>query len=533
VIQRNPIDRQSIIVLLVAIALFCISSLYMMDYIPDDTYISFRYAEHLAGGHGLTFNISEQPVEAYSNLLWILLCAVLFKLGLDLPSVMPGVGVAVGALSLVVLWVLFRRRRMPPLQMLFPLLLVASCGPFIMYTVSGMEMPLYSLLLLVSVLFLDRVLEVGGLLDILLLSAAGVLAALCRPEGAIVLPVIIAGLLWPMRKGTGNGGVPRPRTRSAIVAAAVFVVAMVAYHVWRIGYFGEVLPTPLLSKGGAGISIVDAWRQNIGIYFVEQGYYLPPLGFYLAALILMAVLGAKLSPAKTAEKRTEHVALMLVIAHVFVYVNFKDWMPGMRYHAPLAALLILPAAQVQSPFFGRAPMKKGAFWLVGMAVMLLNYTVLGELRIVANTTESSNRVCRVALGEWLRKTMPAGTLIAISDVGAVPYYSGFDAIDIHPQSLTDLWIAKHGFSVDYVFGRHPDVFIIPSRGIFSAKWHPEHFALGEDQRFSAYRFIGVSRNDWYHDRCYWVYLPADYPRLTDEQYESFPQGLGSMRRVAR
>ena len=63
--------------LLAAVLLCVASSIFMMNFVPDDSYISFRYAENLSAGHGLRFNAIEEPVEGYSNLLWIVLCAVM------------------------------------------------------------------------------------------------------------------------------------------------------------------------------------------------------------------------------------------------------------------------------------------------------------------------------------------------------------------------------------------------------------------------------------------------------------------------
>ena len=80
------------LVLFVAVILCVACSFFMMDYVPDDSYISFRYAENLADGHGLRFNQGEQPVEGYSNFLWILLCALVYILNFDLPTTMPVVG---------------------------------------------------------------------------------------------------------------------------------------------------------------------------------------------------------------------------------------------------------------------------------------------------------------------------------------------------------------------------------------------------------------------------------------------------------
>jgi hypothetical protein len=39
--------------------------------------ISMRYAQHLAQGHGLVWNIGEAPVEGFTNLGWTLYMAFL------------------------------------------------------------------------------------------------------------------------------------------------------------------------------------------------------------------------------------------------------------------------------------------------------------------------------------------------------------------------------------------------------------------------------------------------------------------------
>jgi hypothetical protein len=44
----------------------------------DDAFISFRYAQHFADGHGLVFNLdpSEPPVEGYTNFAWTMWLAL-------------------------------------------------------------------------------------------------------------------------------------------------------------------------------------------------------------------------------------------------------------------------------------------------------------------------------------------------------------------------------------------------------------------------------------------------------------------------
>ena len=46
----------------------------------DDAFISFRYAENLAEGHGLVYNVGER-VEGFTNLSWTLLFGLIMMLG--------------------------------------------------------------------------------------------------------------------------------------------------------------------------------------------------------------------------------------------------------------------------------------------------------------------------------------------------------------------------------------------------------------------------------------------------------------------
>ena len=47
--------------------------------------------------------------------------------------------------------------------------------------------------------------------------------------------------------------------------------------------------------------------------------------------------------------------------------------------------------------------------------------------------------------------LPPDSVLAVSRIlGAIPYYSGLKTIDINPHSLTDLYIAKNGYSDAYL-----------------------------------------------------------------------------------
>src|SRR6185503_3325889 len=63
--------------LVVALA---IAHIVRLAFVCDDAFISFRYAGHFASGHGIVFNLGER-VEGYTNFLWVVVCAALYRIG--------------------------------------------------------------------------------------------------------------------------------------------------------------------------------------------------------------------------------------------------------------------------------------------------------------------------------------------------------------------------------------------------------------------------------------------------------------------
>ena len=66
-----------------AVAILAVHAARYWPFMADDAFISLRYSARLNAGHGLTWDDYEK-VEGYSNLLWVLGCAALGRLGLDL-----------------------------------------------------------------------------------------------------------------------------------------------------------------------------------------------------------------------------------------------------------------------------------------------------------------------------------------------------------------------------------------------------------------------------------------------------------------
>ncbi len=498
----------------------------MAPFIPDDSFITFRYAENLTKGYGVTFNAGEKPVEGYSNFLWILLCAALSKCGLSLIDWTPKVGLLFGVLSLCALWLLFYRRALPPVLIALSLLIFSCSGPFALYAISGMETPLYVFLLLTALLCVDGIFSTGRSRWFLALACTGTLLAMCRPEGAVVFPGIAIYSFYFVRRNREAGAELFP-LKKAFLTCCLFFGLLVSYHLWRIIYFGELLPTAFLVKGGHGKSLVTAVAINWRWYFVKLNRYFAPFGtYYLALLVLCAVfLFASSSRKKSAPVGS--ISFLLTVLYVALYLYFVDWMPGMRYHAALVGLCLVPAVSLAELEWR---VYRGRILVVStlcLAMVAFSLSAVGRLRWDAQRNEESTVKCLIPLGEWLRETMPSKSLLAIHDVGAVPYFSNLPTMDSNPQSLTDLYIAKNGFSADYFFSRNPDIAIFSSEhSLTQRQFFPHYKPLLRDPRFSRYyRLIGISQYD-FTKRSFWVYVRRDV-KVSAEQMKKFPPGLVS------
>lgn len=208
----------------------------------DDAFISFRYAQHFADGHGLVFNLDPQeaPVEGYTNFSWTMWLALGCALGchdgsLETWSIVAGVvchAATVASLAATAWWASAGRALVP----------VAACGYAAIHHAAslapaGLETALFVLL---ATAMLRGCFALRCVRDAWLLGLLGVLCAMTRPDGAIF--VVTAGLFvlhdaWRRRA---------PRLLLAYVVP--FAIVFVPYLLWRHAYYGHWVPNTAVAK---------------------------------------------------------------------------------------------------------------------------------------------------------------------------------------------------------------------------------------------------------------------------------------------
>jgi hypothetical protein len=184
------------------------------DFINDDAFISFRYADNLVRHGELTYNIGER-VEGYTNFLWTMVIAAVLALGADPVPWSKALGVASSISTLCALFVFTRwwtrssgsdagALRSPMWCVAAPLFLGLNSA-FAAWSEGGLETALFTFLITAGLL--RTVMEVVDQGRLPSSAAFFALAAMTRPDG-----LLIAGLAGLFRLGESCARRRSPRS---------------------------------------------------------------------------------------------------------------------------------------------------------------------------------------------------------------------------------------------------------------------------------------------------------------------------------
>ena len=264
----------------------------------EDAYILFCYAEHLAGGHGIVFNIGGPRAEGATDFLWLLLVSGLTAVGLDVAIsalVLNGFGAGLAGLLLsrtilsgsgLTLPYHLGILVVPPLVVLFH----GSAAAYV-----GFSTMLYSSL--IALLYWVATTQRGR--GVCWLPVIGLVVALFRPDGVVVGASFALLGLWSARS--------RWLGRYLVVLLANGVGGL-AYFAWRYAYFGLSLPLPLFVKSRPGVFSDDPLSR---------------LGWFLDWVGPSALPGLKTALAWL-EFRVSPVPTMALVAFLAVALRFVE-----------------------------------------------------------------------------------------------------------------------------------------------------------------------------------------------------------------
>jgi arabinofuranosyltransferase len=476
---------------------------WIVRFVQDDAFITYRYARNLARGNGLVFNPGER-VEGYTNFLWTALHAIPERLGWSTPVFSQVVGIATMVVTVLVAsrlaQRLFERRAV---AFVATAALVANVT-FLGYATGGLETMLQALLVLSVAVWLlpyGTANAAGGNWTVRRIAAgflAG-LAVLTRMDSVVLLgawTLVHLVMVWreAAPPAAAPDGAPSGRGRRVLLALVAFAVpfALVVgpWLVWKWSFYGSLVPNTFFAKSAA----------NPLVPFLFGVVYL--LCFFLSYAAFVFI-------GRFRRQRRAFFALpgmaqlfwAVPVWFLYICVVGADFME-FRFMVPVLPVLALLAGALVDPI--RSTWKQ--VLMVGtllafsaahaVAPSILPYPVL-TFRELSHWPSSSPTAWQ-AMGELLHEQFPGGPdvpgqpTIAVAPLGVIGYVADLPTIDM--LGLTDAYTARNGATFDIYYPGHVRMATVPyleDRGVNLVLGQPDVVRTDPDR--ASYRLSEVAR----------------------------------------
>jgi arabinofuranosyltransferase len=419
-------------VLLIASTLYY-ASRYVDFTIPpfEDAAMLMRYAQNFAGGHGIVWNIGEHPVDGATDFLFMAASALLIKLGLTVGQAVRGIGFTSHLLTVLIVYWTNRRINKANIPFSFLSGLYLAVGTGLSYVSAYFGTPFFALaaaftwtlgLVLINA-------ENPRFWLILAFTLSGLITGLIRPEGVILAVLVLMSVI--VMRGLKNS------ISIITIFGIVFLLLGGAYFLWRWNYFGYPLPNPFYKKGDSGLHW-DSFNNSL----------LNTLRLCLPG-VLAFILGFR--SRETTKRTLAYLIPILGFASAFILIS-DEMNYGARFQYALVPIALMSWTQLLRGFNFSWPkqlsVKERSVYFIALIALssgLVYYSWFQNCFLVSN-----QRSCerpyendgRYDMGKLLAEYRGKGYVIATTEAGLIPYYSGWTAVDT--WGLNDQFIAHNG-----------------------------------------------------------------------------------------
>ncbi len=432
----------------------------------DDTWIHAAIARNLAAGDGFAVNPGEWVGASTAPLWTLLLTPIVGLFGADVVAIRV-LGIALTLVALDWTWraVALAAPGRPAVAAIAATVL-ALLPSTAFGALSGLEVPL-AIALVAALLLAETACGADpgrrGLLPSLLVG----LAVLARPEALALAPWVwcSAGL--------------RPRTIAARVVATAVPIAPIAL-VYSLSH-GSPLPTTFFAKihrsrnpaGGQGLLFMlergdaaGALRVVCRTSFAQLAMFLD--GVLRASPLLVPALGAAF--VARGAGRLVGLGAWCVFAlplAIGLMTPRPDFGAGDRYAAIATPALAALAALGVGALATVRP--RG---IVALALLLVAVPLGGAIDRGARYHAMAVRNTRdmhETLARWVASSIPAGSTVAVHDIGALAYFGRVRLLDLEGIASPELLPRKRNAALVFatLFERRPDFLIV------APNWYPD------------------------------------------------------------
>jgi Gpi18-like mannosyltransferase len=398
---RNLTLSTKLGIIFIAAALVRLAFYYYTDFIADDAFITFRYAENIARGLGFVYNAGER-VQGTTTPLFTLVIA-LFKL-LNVPPITAALFISsvASGLTAVIVYRFAQSLRFMRWTLL-PVVVYILWPRSLPADTSGMETALFTLLVTAAFYFSHRKLDIYAI-------GMATLATLTRPEGVFVLGLVFVVNLWERRD----------RWLSYV---SVPLMILVPWLIFSQFYFGSIVPHSITAK----MALYSRWGAMS--WWDSLVYLLSWHNSFGLVSTVAIFIGAWWLFKKQNWGRLELLWIAIMIAfYALSGSRIFFWYVTPIY--PLFALFLAAALVHAADRFVATP-EKERLWRAVVLPLVLAVLLFGcykPLTYYHQWQQTQANVHR-AIGIFLQATAAPDDLVAAEDIGLIGYYSRLRVLD--------------------------------------------------------------------------------------------------------
>ena len=437
--------------LLISVLLIASTLYYAFNFVDfsippfEDAAMLMRYSQHLAGGHGIVWNIGGQPVDGATDFLFMAASAALIKLGLTVGQSVRGIGFASHILTVLIIYWTNRRINNGSIPLSFLSGLYLAVGTGLSYVSAYFGTPFFALAAAstwaLGLLLINR--QDSPFWLSLAFALSGLVTGLIRPEGVILASLMLLAVI--VMRGLKNS------ISIIVIFGIVFAILGGAYFLWRWDYFGYPLPNPFYKKGGSG------WKWDSFKHSMQNALRL------CLPMVFAFIYGFRSSETT---KRTL-ACLIPILGFATAFGMISDEMNyGARFQyaiVPIALMSWIPlVGSLKFEVLNQVSARQRGVYLVGLVSLAfaLVYYAWFQNCFLTSFQQACDRPYerdgRLEMAKILAEYRGKGYVLATTEAGLLPYYSGWDAVDT--WGLNDQWIAHNGaLTVEYLDQYKPHI----------------------------------------------------------------------------
>ncbi len=437
--------------LLISLLLIASTLYYAFNFVDfsippfEDAAMLMRYAQHLAGGHGIVWNIGGQPVDGATDFLFMAASAALIKLGLTVGQSVRGFGFASHILTVLIIYWANRRINNGSIPLSFLSGLYLAVGTGLSYVSAYFGTPFFALAAAstwtLGLLLIKK--ENPSLWFSLAFALSGLVTGLIRPEGVILASLMLLAVI--VMRGLKNS------ISIIVIFGVVFLTLGGSYFLWRWNYFGYPLPNPFYKKGDSG------WKWDSFQHSMQNALRL------CLPMFFAFIYGFRSN--ETTKRTIAYLIPILGFATAFGMIS-DEMNYGARFQyaiVPIALMSWIPLlGSLKFEALTQSSARQRGVYLVGLVSLAagLVYYSWSQNCNLALYQQSCDRPYerdgRLEMAKMLAEYRGKGYVIATTEAGLLPYYSGWDAVDT--WGLNDQFIAHNGaLTAEYLDEYKPQI----------------------------------------------------------------------------